>query len=79
VYTSHPIAELTPGTAMEIARGNGITEIAVVICTKPLMLRKATAYEAFLFWFKSRKTRAGEITAAVQAVDAIEKAKAYAR
>lgn len=79
MYTSHPVAELPIGTMMEIARANGITEIAVVICVKPLLLRKATAYEAFRFWFRTRKTRVGEMTAAVHAVEAIDKAKAYAR
>lgn len=79
MYTSHPVSDLLPGTMMEIARANGITEVAVVICSKPLTLRKATVYEAFRFWSRTRKTKVGEMTAAVQAVEAIDKAKACVR
>lgn len=64
---------------MEIAHGHGVTEIAVVICSKPLLLRKATAYEKFMYWFKVRRSKAGEIVAAVEAVEAIERARVHTR
>lgn len=74
-YSSHPIGDLPVGTLLEIVHGQGVTEIAVVICAKPLQLRKANPFERFQFMFKQRRTKAFEIGAAIEAVDAIEKAK----
>ena len=75
MYTSHPVAELKPGTMMEILRGRGITEVAVVICSEPIMLRKATAWETYQYWFRSRRPVMGELAAGADAAEAIDKAK----
>lgn len=67
-----PIPE---GTFVEVWRTKIVSEIAVVECSDPLILRKATALERFRLWFRIRRARAGEISAAVEAIGAIEKAK----
>ena len=67
--------DIPVGTMVEVFRTKLVSEIAVVECSNPLILRRATALERFKCWFRTRKIKSGEIAAACEAIDAIDKAK----
>ena len=67
--------DLPVGTMVEVYRTKIVSEIAVVECSNPLILRRATAFERFKCFFRHKRIKSGEIAAAVEAIDAIDKAK----
>lgn len=69
------MTEIPVGTMVEVFRTKLVSEIAIVECSHPLILRRATAFERFRAYFKQRRMKAGEIAAACEAVEAIDKAR----
>lgn len=66
---------LPVGTLVEVLRSKLVGEICVVTNESPLILRPATAWERMRWWYKSRRAKAGELSAAAEAIAAIESAK----
>lgn len=64
---------LPAGTLVEVTRARYFTEIMVLEQDCPIILRKATAWERFRYWWNSRHTASAEIAAAVDAVNEIER------
>jgi hypothetical protein len=64
---------LPAGTLVEVTRARYFTEIMVVERETPLILRPATAWERFRYWWHARRTGAAEMAAAVDAVHEIER------
>lgn len=60
---------------VEVWRTKIVSEICIIEGVGPLILRRATPWERFKLYFRNRKTKSGEMAAAVEAVDAIAKAK----
>lgn len=67
--------DLPVGTYVEIVRTRLVSQVCIVTCSDPLILRPANPIERFRCWWLTRKVRAGEVAAASEAVEAIERAK----
>lgn len=70
-----PVEPLAVGTFVEVWRSKIVSEVCVVTNSEPLILRKASPFERVKLWFKTSRTKKGELAAAYEAVDAIRKAK----
>lgn len=66
---------LEVGTLVEVLRTKIVSEVCVVDCSDPLILRSATYFERWRFWWKMRRVSAHEIAAAAESNSVIERAR----
>jgi hypothetical protein len=71
------ISALDPGTLVEVVRTRLVSEVMVIesVIGPAVVLRKATYYERWRFWWRSRRQTANEISAAAESNIVIERAK----
>jgi hypothetical protein len=69
------ISDIPAGTLVEVLRTRIVSEIMVVEHSDPMVLRRATHWERWRYWWRSRRVKANEIAAAAEAIKIIENAK----
>lgn len=67
--------DLPVGTFVEILRTRLVSQVCIVTCSEPLILKPASPMDRFRYWWKSRAYKSCEMAAAQEAVNAIERAK----
>lgn len=66
---------LPVGTFVEVSWGKGMSQVCVVERDRPLELREATPFERMRYHFQTVKCKRGELVAACDAIEVINKAK----
>lgn len=63
------------GSFVEVSRGKGMSDVYVVERENPLELREASIFDRARYDLQSRKIKVGEMAAACDAIEIINKAK----
>lgn len=66
---------LKDGTLIEVLRSRAVSEVLVVQGDVDVPLRRATYWERWRFWWRTKRQSMHEVGAAIEAGQVIEKAK----